>query len=316
MASIQEGRELRRPDRREPPRAVSPPAAGRRQRHAERRAAAAFLAPTLAIIGVITLAPGAIAVWVSLHETTFLNVGAFVGLDNFLALARNPSVRAAAVNTAVFTLGSVGVTIPLALFLAVLLNQPLPGLRYFRVVLILPWAISEIVAALSFRWLMNFRYGLLTWTTEAVTGLTVNFLGEPGSAMLALIAANAWTTYGLALVLFLAALQTVPQDVREAAFVDGASAWQRFRHVTFPLIRPVVIVAVILVSLIFVNRMALPYALTGGGPGRATDLLSLRVFEDGILNQRLDRATALSVVMVGLNLILSLFYIRALQERR
>jgi ABC-type sugar transport system permease subunit len=171
------------------------------------------------------------------------------------------------------------------------------------------------VTALLWEWLANDLYGPISYIIELLGFGHVTFLSDPGGAMAILVLANVWHTYGFTMILVLATLQTIPSELYEAARCDGANGWQSFRWITFPLLAQTLLVAIIMQTLNDVNMVVLPLVLTGGGPFGATELLGVRVYKEAFENWNMGLASALSVIMFAMNMVLTLVYIRVLKRR-
>jgi ABC-type sugar transport system permease subunit len=196
----------------------------------------------------------------------------------------------------------------------VLLTRPIHFRAAFRTILVIPWALSQSVTATLWVWLLNPSYGPLKYLIDQLGAPQVLFLSNPEWALTILNLVNTWMSYPFAMVLFLAALQTVPGDLYEAARIDGCGAWSSFWRVTIPFIQNTVLSTVIMLTLQFFNMVTLIYVMTGGGPLGTTETLSLRVFLDGFFNFRLAAAAAGGLVIFALNVVFSLSYIRLLRQ--
>jgi ABC-type sugar transport system permease subunit len=272
-----------------------------------------LLSPALALVVLVTFLPVVQAARLSLHETRYLEQGPAIGLAHYAAFLRDPLSRRNLVNTLTLTFATLAVVLPLALGLALLLNQPLPGRAVFRTILILPWVVSQVLAALLWRWVDSPLIGPLAYVLGQLVQGRVDLLGDPGTAMLGVVIANVWRTFPFPMVLALAALQTVPDQLYEAARIDGAGRWASFRYVTFPMIQNTLLIATIILSVHCVNLIELPLVLTGGGPVNATEVLGLRVYREAFVLQRFGFGSAVAMVMFTINVVLSLGYIRVLR---
>jgi multiple sugar transport system permease protein len=182
-----------------------------------------------------------------------------------------------------------------------------------RTLAILPWVFSQTVTALLWSWLLNADFGPVTYAVQEVLGAQTAILASPGGAMAALVGINVWSSYPMAALLFLAALQTIPADLYEAMRMDGAGRVALFRHITLPMIKPTLVVVLIQLTLLYFNMVTLIYVLTGGGPVGSTETLALRVLKMSFENWDLGRGAALGLVLTFVNFALSVFYIRALK---
>jgi multiple sugar transport system permease protein len=275
--------------------------------------ALAFLLPALLYVLAVTFYPAFYALEVSFHETTYFTMGPFAGLKHYLQFLSDAEGRNNIFRSLLYMGASVAVALPLGLYLAVLLNKPIRFRIFFRGAVIVPWLISQIATALLWGWLVNPQYGPVPYLLLHLSGVRLEFLGDPIQAMATLVLANVWRSFPLPLLLFLAALQAVPQDMLDAAVVDGATGVRRFWYVIFPIIRHTALIAFILLTLHYFNMVTLPLVLTGGGPVGATDVMALRIFREGFTFYRLGIASAVAMIVFLLNLVFSLVYIRVLR---
>ncbi|MBN9607447.1 MAG: sugar ABC transporter permease [Actinomycetales bacterium] len=274
----------------------------------------ALIVPSIAIVAVVSIFPIAYAINLSLHETRFLQIGDFVGLDNFAQIFGTAEGLGQVGRSLVYVVGSLAIAVPLSLALANLLNQEVRFRRVFRVIILLPWVVSQTVAALLWKWLVNPDYGPLG--LGDIGGVRLDFLADPNLAMLLLIVVNVWISYPIATILCLASLQTIPEELREAAEVDGAGPFRRFMQVTLPLMKPTLFVVVIQLTLLYFNMVTLIYTLTGGGPLDGTNLLSLAAFKQSFEFFNLGLGAAYSVVLFAFNVLFGAAYLRLLRSER
>jgi multiple sugar transport system permease protein len=270
--------------------------------------------PAVTLVLLVSLVPIVLAFRTSLYDTRYMELREFVGFANYWRILLDPSIRANVANSLVFVLGSLALAIPMGVFLAVLLDRPIAFRTAYRVILIAPWVISQTIVALLWVWLLNGRYGPMLAVLESLGFGRVDLLADVSTAMPAVIAANVWQSYPFALVLVLAALQTVPSELYEAVAVDGGSVFAKFRYVTFPYLRPTLLVITIMLSLHYFNMVTLVLTMTAGGPFNATEVVSLRAFKEGFQSWHIGIASALGVLVFVANVILSLAYIRILRR--
>ncbi|HWT81143.1 MAG TPA: sugar ABC transporter permease [Candidatus Methylomirabilis sp.] len=275
--------------------------------------ALALLLPALLYVLAVTFYPAAYAIQVSLHQTHYFAMGDYVGFAHYLRFFAESEGWNNILCSLVYMGISVVIALPLGLVLALLLNKPIRFRTLFRGALILPWLISQIATALLWGWLVNPQYGPVPYLLLTLSGTRFDFLGVPAAAMGTLVLANVWRSFPLPMLLFLAALQAVPQDMLDAAVVDGATGLRRFCHIILPVISNTTLIAFILLTLHYFNMVTLPLVLTGGGPVGATDVMTLRVFREGFTFYRLGIASAVAVVVFVLNLVFSLVYLRLLR---
>jgi multiple sugar transport system permease protein len=274
------------------------------------------MAPSVLLVLCVTFLPILQAIQLSFRETVFLEQGGWVGLEHYESFLGTSAGVHSIVVTLVFTAASLVLTMPLALGLALALNRPMRGRALLRTALILPWVASQLLTALMWRWVLDADIGPVAYGLGLLANGPVDLLADSAGAMVGMVVANVWRTYPYAMILLLAALQTVPRELHEAAKVDGASAWQRLRFITLPAIRSTLLIATIILSVNAVNMIELPLVMTGGGPADATNLLGLEVFNEAFVLNHLGFASAIAVVMFAINAIVSLAYIAVLREDR
>lgn len=276
--------------------------------------ALAFLLPTLVYVLAVTFYPAIYAIGVSLHTTKYLVLGAFVGIEHYREFFADATGRNNIVQSLVYMGASVAIAMPLGLGLAILLNRRIRFRAFFRGAIIVPWLISQVATGLLWGWLVNPQFGPVPYVLLELSGVRFGFLGDPSQAMATLVLSNVWRSFALPTLLFLAALQSVPREMLEAAVVDGAGHARRFWHIVLPVIRNTVLVAFILLTLQYFNMVTLPLVLTGGGPVGATDVMTLRVYREGFQFYRVDMACTVAVVVFALNLVFSLAYLKVLKS--
>lgn len=275
-----------------------------------------LLLPALAVAALVVFYPIVFAVDLSLHETSFLTKGAFIGLQHYATFFGSAGGWQVLKNSLVLVLGSTALAIPIGLGLALLLHMKIRLKAAFRMILVLPWVISQVITALLWKWILNVQFGLTRLLTDALGLLPVDFVGEFETAMPTLILVNVWRTFPFAMLLLLAALQTVPRELHEAAEIDGAGAWARFRHVTLPLIKSTLLVVAIMLGLSYFNHLDLPLILTGGGPLGETRILALAAYEEAFVLNKMGYGSAIAMVVFTVNILLSLAYLRLLRTER
>ncbi len=289
-----------------------------RRQVAERRLARiawTFLAPSALHLLVFTLGPLVFTAWLSLHRWDLLDVGRpFVGFANYAELARDPLFWNALRNTALYAL-YVPVTMALALGAAVLLNQPIRGVRILRAMVFLPAIVSYVAIAMVWQWIYHADYGLLNHVVRLLGGAGTDWLGNPATALPALMVVSVWVQVGYQMVVYLAGLQGVPPQLLEAAALEGAGRWTRFWQVTFPLLRPVSLYLLVTGIIWSFQVFALVYVMTEGGPARATDVLVFQIYQNAWEFRRMGYASAMSWVLFALLIGLTALQWRFLNRR-
>ena len=222
----------------------------------------------------------------------------FIGLDNYLSMGSNIGVRSATAFTIVFILTTTILDLIFGMLIALLLNANFRGLTFARTINLIPWAIPTIVAGYAFRWLLDDQFGLLPFWVTQLTGLRPVIFINPLASQIAVILVHAWKDAPFMAIILLAGMQGIPEDLYDAARVDGASAWQRFWKLTVPLIMPLTITMGLFRLIWSLGSFDLVYGLTFGGPGVATSVLALQVFREGILFFKFGFASAISVILL------------------
>jgi len=270
----------------------------------------ALLAPSLFGVVMFLLLPMLVVAWLSLQRWDLLGPIRFVGLDNWHTVLTDPTFgRSMAV-----TLGFVALVVPvqtiLGLVAATLLARGLPGTGFFRTLYVLPWICSPLAIAVLWRWILSPTDGAVS----TVLGHRIEWLTDPALALPLVSAVTVWTNVGYVTLFFLAGILAIPGDVHDAARIDGASAWQRFRRITLPMLRPtfffVLVTGVVSAAQVFDTV----YALTGGGPEGRTDLIAHRIYAEAFGSAAVGRAAVMAlilfVLLLGITLVQHIYFRR------
>ncbi|MDP8923834.1 MAG: sugar ABC transporter permease [Chloroflexota bacterium] len=277
----------------------------------------AMVAPALLAIGLFSILPTLYGVLISLYRVEFVELLTFVGVRNYTEVLSDPKFWNSVRVSFTFTGFSVALSVVLGFALALIGNQRVRFRTAFRTIALLPWVTSYVVTYLIFRWILNADFGLLNALFVEALGLPrVQWLGDPFLAMASLIAVNVWRSAPYAMVLLLAGLQGIPHELYEAAAIDGAGRIRSFFSVTLPLMKTAILVLVVLTTIIDFNVVVAMLVLTGGGPGTATEAMSLRMYHEAFTYTRMGPASAIAVIIFALNLVLTLAYIRLLRTER
>jgi multiple sugar transport system permease protein len=240
----------------------------------------------------------------------------YVGLDNYRELLRDPVARHSFVITALFVAAATFFEMLFGLLMALLIHERFIGRGALRACILIPWAIPTVVAAQMWRFLFNDAYGTINYAMfGAATANYVPWLALPQTALSALIVADVWKTSSFAALLILAGLQVIPAELFHAAKVDGAGAWQRFRHVTWPLIRPALLVALLFRTIDSFRVFDLAFVMTQGGPADATNVLQLYGYKKMFVEGWMGYGSAVAVVVFLIVLVLALTYVRLVGRR-
>jgi arabinogalactan oligomer/maltooligosaccharide transport system permease protein len=241
----------------------------------------------------------------------------FVGLRNFVEILSTPVLYHVFLKTVVWTVVNVFFHVVLGVALAVLLNRPLRGRAIYRVLLILPWAMPQYITALTWRGLFNYEYGAVNLLLGKLGFAPVAWLSDATAAFTAAIVANIWLGFPFMMVVALGGLQSIPHELYEAASMDGASAWQRFRIVTLPMLRPVLSPAVALGLIWTFNNLNVLWLVTEGGkPANQSHILVTYVYNEAFTLYRYGYAAAFSLIIFVVLLVFLMLYLRAMRPER
>jgi multiple sugar transport system permease protein len=279
-----------------------------------------LVAPAILYVLLLVGLPLLLAVYYSVSAYTIYNpTWRFVGLANFEQIIQNPTFIQTLVNTFVFTFGSQLLGLVLGKFGAFLLLRPFPGRKFVRALIILPFAVPVALATIAWRWMFDSLYSVINWTLIAM-GIVdradaPNWLGDPYLAMLCVIIINAWRFFPFAIVIFLAGITAVPQDVIDAATVDGAGFWRRNYQIILPMILPIVAIGLIFGIVFTFTDLSIVFLLTQGGPVGATSVLGFAGFQTGIVSGDVSHGAAISLFMLPVLLVVVIFMLRFIRRR-
>jgi multiple sugar transport system permease protein len=260
-----------------------------------------LVAPAFLLRLVTAAFPIMQTIYLSLTNLDVLkNTNEFIGLQNFPAVASDPGVRSALSFTVILVLGATTLELIVGMLIALLLDATFRGRAFARTINLIPWAIPTIVAGYAFRWLLDDQFGLIPVWLYQLTGYRLVAFIAPTTAQLMVVLAHVWKDAPFMAIVFLAGLQGVPQELYDAARVDGAGGWHRFWRVTVPLIMPLTITMVLFRLVWSLGSFDLVYGMTQGGPGVATSVLALQIFRTGIMFFKFGFASAISVLLLVL----------------
>jgi multiple sugar transport system permease protein len=284
------------------------------------RVAWLLLVPMIAIMAVVTGFPLLNTVWLAFTDASLTGQGYdwnWSGLENFSYILDDADFRAAVGHTSYFTVVSVSIEVVLGVLIALLLDQEFFGRTAVRALLILPWALPTIVNAVMWRLIYNPEFGSLNalLTQLGLLDSYRSWLGDPASAMNAVIVADIWKNYPLIALIVLAGLQTVPKDLHEAAIMDGAGAWTRFWNITFPGILGPLSVALVLRAIEAFKVFDIIYVMTRGGPADATKTASFFVYQESFTYLRAGSGAAYALTVTAMSGAMIALYIAMLRRR-
>ena len=284
----------------------------------ERWLAGVLLLPTVVLLGLFIAYPFVEGVLLSVSDAKVGVPGHFVGLENFAALADDSIFRVAVGNTFVYTAVTTVFKLALGLWLALLLNRHFKGKALTRAFVLLPFIIPTVLSTFAWKWMFDPTFSVINWTLFhlGIIRTRINWLGDPTLALISVMIVNVWRGVPFYAISLLAGLQTINPELAEAAAIDGARPWQRFRYVTWPLLLPVTMVVVLFSVIQTFADFQLVYVLTGGGPANATQLFATYAYQIGVGTGLLSQGAAISLAMFPVLLIVvvvQLLYIRRVE---
>ena len=279
-----------------------------------------LVAPAVLYVLLLVGVPFLLAVYYSVSAYTIYDPSwRFVGLANFAQILRNPVFLQTLGNTFLFTFGSQALGLVLGKFGAFLLLRPFPGRKIVRALIVLPWVVPIALATVAWQWMFDSLYSVINWTMIALGILTredaPNWLGTPHLAMLCIIVVNAWRFFPFAIVIFLAGITSVPQDVIDAATVDGAGFWRRNYQIIMPMIFPIVAIGLIFGIVFTFTDLSIVLLLTNGGPVGSTSVLGFEGFQVGIVSGDVSHGAAISLFMLPVLFIVVIGMLRFIRRR-
>ena len=278
-----------------------------------------LLLPVGVCIAVFYAGPILFAIWSSLQrEGTAIGESGFVGAAHYLSLFGDRRFHNSAFITLVFTVGVVAATYAIGLGLALLLNRGFLGRRIVGGLLIIPWTMPLVVVAVVWGWLLDYQFGILNYLLErwGIIDKPIGWLTDPDMALWSVGAANVWRLFPLAMVTLLAALKSIPEELYEAAEVDGANRRQSFLYVTLPGIRSTTVALVLLLAIWAFGRIfTIVFVMASGGPAGATETLVIQTYLEAFRYFRMERASALGVITLVISAALTLVYLKVSRDR-
>ncbi|NNU48541.1 sugar ABC transporter permease [Rhizobium sp. WYCCWR 11279] len=277
-----------------------------------------FMLPAAVFLVCFLTYPLGLGVWLGFTDTRIGRDGIFIGLENYQFLMDDSVFWLSVFNTILYTSVASVLKFALGLWLAMLLNQHLPFKSFFRAIILLPWVVPTVLSALAFWWIYDSQFSIISWSLMQLGLISgpINFLGDPINARISVIIANVWRGIPFVAISLLAGLQTIPASLQEAASLDGATSWQRFRYVTLPMLTPIIAVVMTFSVLFTFTDFQLIYVLTKGGPVNATHLMATLSFQRGIPGGQLGEGAAIAVAMVPFLLGAIMFSFFGLQRRK
>src|SRR5438270_3010808 len=276
-----------------------------------------FMLPAAVLLLIFLTYPLGLGTWLGFTDTKVGRAGQWVGLENYQFLGGDSVTRLALFNTLFYTVVASVIKFALGLWLAMLLNRHIPFKSFFRAIVLLPYIVPTALSAIAFWWIYDAQFSIVSWALVKMGLITtyIDFLGDPWMARFSTIAANIWRGVPFVAICLLAGLQTISPSLYEAAALDGASPWQRFRFVTLPLLTPIIAVVMTFSVLFTFTDFQLIYVLTRGGPLNSTHLMATLSFQRAIPGGSLGEGAAVATAMVPFLLAAILFSYFGLQRR-
>ncbi|MBL8326946.1 MAG: sugar ABC transporter permease [Rubrivivax sp.] len=259
-----------------------------------------FMLPAAAFLVLFLVYPLGLGIWLSFTDSKIGRPGDFVGLENYIWIIGDTKFQTAVFFTLFYTFFASVVKFGLGLYLALLLNQHLPFKAIIRAIVLIPFIVPTVLSAIAFWWIFDPQFSIISWTLRQMGLISgnVDFLGDAWNARWSVIFANVWRGVPFIAISLLAGLQTVPPSLYEAATLDGATRWQMFVKITYPLLTPIIAVVMTFSVLFTFTDFQLIKVLTNGGPAGATELMATMSYNTAILGGRIGEGAAVSTAMV------------------
>ncbi|WP_284985563.1 sugar ABC transporter permease [Arthrobacter sp. fls2-241-R2A-172] len=269
-----------------------------------------YVLPVSAVFLFVFVGPLIYTAWTALHETSYYQIGKFSGLNSFVRLFSDSDLPSRIWTTLVFSLGALVIALPAGLLSAIVLNNLHRFKRSVRSLFLLPWLMSQATAGTIWLWFLNPNYGPASAITKSLGFGPTDVFSSPTSALVAVTLMTAWWSYPQAMLLFLGALQTIPEELRESLKMDGGGIWHQFVNITLPYLRNTIVSVVIVLLMLYVQMVTIILVTTRGGPIGSTETLSMRVYNQMFDKFDLSGASATAILLFAVNIALTLVAIR------
>ncbi len=277
-----------------------------------------LIVPAVVILGGLLAYPLLLGVWLSLTNTVLGTPGQFVGFENYVALINDPTYRGAALFSICYTFFAEIGKVSLGLALALIVNQRFFGYRTARAMMLMPYVAPTVLSALAWLWIFSPQFSPISWVLMKL-GLIhqyINFIGSPTHAQISVIVVNIWRGLPYFAIGYLAGLQSIPKDLHEAAAIDGASPWQAFRRITWPLLMPITTILVSFSAIFTLTDFQLIWTITRAGPTDATQVFTTLAYQRAITGGALGQGAAVAISPVVFMVIFAWFVVRSVREER
>lgn len=269
-----------------------------------------FLSPNIIIFGLFIVVPAILGLRMSLYQWSIFGEPVFIGLKNFTELFGDSMFWLTLKNTLIYVFLAVPLLLVVSLLLGLLTAHRLPGIGIFRALYYVPAMLSLIIVGISWRWILGEEMGILNYLLKAAGGMPVHWLTTDTMAKLSLVLVTVWATAGFYMVMFIAGLQAIPDDLYAAASIDGANKWQTFFRIILPLLRPTVLVVLVLSTINAFKAFELIFVMTGGGPGYATKFQVQNIYLVAFEQDRMGYAAANSIILLAIIGLLTMIQFR------
>lgn len=276
-----------------------------------------FLAPSFAILLVFLIFPLSWNIYIALHDvslTTLLKDWEYVGPENFVTLFKDPNFYTSLKVTLMFVGGSVALQFGVGMLMAGVLNQQIRGSGIYRAILIIPWTISAVIAAFSFKFILDDNFGILNYILNQMGIESVGWLSDPNIVIWSLVIANMWYGTPFTLLFLTAGLLSINPSLYEAARIDGASKTRSLFHITLPLLKPFMIINLILITMWSINLFDIQLVMTGGGPLFSSTTASLYMYRQAFEFGLLSKGAAAGIILILINLTVAIIYVKFLRR--
>ncbi|HET6641532.1 MAG TPA: sugar ABC transporter permease [Nitrososphaeraceae archaeon] len=276
-----------------------------------------FLAPSFAILLVFLIFPLSWNIYIALHDvslTTLLKDWEYVGPENFVTLFKDPNFYTSLKLTLMFVGGSVALQFGVGMLMAIVLNQQIRGSGIYRAILIIPWTISAVIAAFSFKFILDDNFGILNYILNQMGIESVGWLSDPNIVIWSLVIANMWYGTPFTLLFLTAGLLSINPSLYEAARIDGASKTRSLFHITLPLLKPFMIINLILITMWSINLFDIQLVMTGGGPLFSSTTASLYMYRQAFEFGLLSKGAASGIILILINLTVAIIYVKFLRR--
>jgi multiple sugar transport system permease protein len=276
-----------------------------------------FLTPSFAILLAFLFFPLSWNIYIALHDvslTTILKDWEYVGPENFITLFKDPNFYTSLKVTLMFVGGSVALQFGVGMSMAIVLNQQIRGSGVYRAILIIPWTISAVIAAFSFKFILDDNFGILNYILNQMGIESVGWLSDPNIVVWSLVIANMWYGTPFTLLFLTAGLLSINPSLYEAARIDGASKMRSLFHITLPLLKPFMIINLILITMWSVNLFDIQLIMTGGGPLFSSTTASLYMYRQAFEFGLLSKGAAAGIILILINLTVAIVYVKFLRK--